>query len=97
MNPMEDAVFLRLFVAGKTERSRMAIDSIKSVFDVELAGKGTLEVIDILEKPEVANEEQVLVTPTLIRLEPKPVLRLIGDFSDGKKALHLLDLGKGPA
>ena len=87
---MEKEVILKLFVAGKTSRSREAVESIKNAFDVRLSESGNLEVIDVLEKPQRAQEERILVTPTLIRLLPTPVRRLIGDFSDGKKALDLL-------
>jgi len=90
---MEAKVFLKLFVAGKTARSRKTIDSIKNAFEARLAENGTLEIIDVLDEPKQAQEEQVLVTPTLIRLIPTPVRRLIGDFSDGNKALDLLILG----
>lgn len=89
---MKDKVFLKLFVAGNTARSIEAIDGIKVAFHAYLEDRGTLEVIDVLEKPELAVEENVLATPTLIRLLPVPIRRLIGDFSDGKKAFDLLDL-----
>ncbi len=89
---MENKVFLKLFVAGKRSRSRKAIEGITEAFDACLKGKGTLEIIDILEQPQLAEEEQVLATPTLIRLLPTPVRRVIGDFSDGMKAFDLLEL-----
>lgn len=89
---MEDKVFLKLFVAGNSIRSKKAIDGITMAFHAYLEDKGTLEVIDVLEKPQLAEAENVLATPTLIRLLPVPVRRLIGDFSDGKKAFDLLDL-----
>ncbi len=89
---MEEKVFLKLFVAGKTPRSRKAIAGVTVVFDTYLKDKGTLEIIDVLKEPELAVETNVLVTPTLIRMLPEPVRRLIGDFSDGKRAFDLLDL-----
>ena len=90
---MEKEVVLKLFVTGKTSRSREAIDSIRNAFEARVSENGILEVIDVLDKPQQAREEEILVTPTLIRLMPKPVRRLIGDFSDGNKAFELLDLG----
>ena len=90
---MEEKVSLKLFVAGKTSRSRQAIEGIRSAFEETLSEKGTLEIIDLLEQPQLAEEAQVLATPTLIRLFPTPVRRLIGDLSDGKKAFALLELG----
>lgn len=90
---MEEKVFLKLFVAGKTERSRKAIDGIKSAFDACLGENGTLEIIDVLQNPQLADAEKVMATPTLIRMIPTPVRRLIGDFSDGERVFNLLDLG----
>jgi circadian clock protein KaiB len=92
---MEEKVLLRLFVAGKTSRSKEAIDGISVVFGEQFGEKGTLEIIDVLEQPQLAEGDRVLATPTLIRLLPTPVRRLIGDFSDGKKAFALLGLGDG--
>ena len=89
---MEEKVLLKLFVAGKTARSKKAIAGITVIFDACLKDKGTLEIIDVLKEPQLAAEENVMATPTLIRLSPIPVRRLIGDFSDGKKAFDLLDL-----
>ncbi len=90
---MEEKVFLKLFVTGKTERSRKAIDGIKSAFDAYLGENGTLEIIDVLQNPQLADAEKVMATPTLIRMIPTPVRRLIGDFSDGKRVFNLLELG----
>ena len=93
LKSMEEKVSLKLFVAGETSRSRKAIGAIRAVFDEKFSAKGTLEIIDVLEQPQRAEEEQVLATPTLIRSFPTPVRRLIGDFSDGKKVFALLELG----
>ncbi len=89
---MGKEVFLKLFVAGKTSRSKQAIEGVTVAFDMYLKEKGTLEIIDLLVHPQQAQEEQVMATPTLIRVTPAPVRRVIGDFSDGKKALDLLGL-----
>ena len=94
---MGKEVFLKFFVTGKTPRSRDAIDSIKNAFEARLSENGILEIIDVLDKPQQAQAESVLVTPTLIRLVPTPVRRVIGDFSDAKKAFDLLDLGDEPS
>ena len=92
---MEEKVLLKLFVAGNTDRSQKAIDGITVVFDGCLKEKGTLEIIDVLEKPQLAADENVLATPTLIRVLPEPARRLIRDFSDGKRAFDLLALPDG--
>ena len=89
---MEETVLLRLYVAGSTSRSRMAIDGIKSAFDDCLKDKGRLEIIDVLKEPGLAEAAKVMATPTLIRLKPSPHRRLIGDLSDGRKAFLLLDM-----
>jgi len=91
---MEEKVFLKLFVAGKTARSKKAIEGVKSAFHGCLDEKGTLQIIDVLESPELAEAEKVLATPTLIRRLPTPLRRLIGDFSDGKKVFSLLELDR---
>lgn len=89
---MEEKILLKLFVAGKTSRSKQAMEGIEKAFDAFLKGRGTLDIIDVLKQPQQAMEEQVLATPTLIRLLPTPVRRVIGDLSDGKKAFDLLGL-----
>lgn len=89
---MGKEVVLKLFVAGKTTRSIRAIEGVTLAFDECLKEMGTLEIIDLLEQPQLAEKEQVLATPTLIRLLPTPVRRVIGDFSDGMKAFDLLEL-----
>ncbi|EFK08024.1 putative Circadian clock protein KaiB [delta proteobacterium NaphS2] len=86
-------MLLKLFVTGKTPRSRKTIDNVKSAFKARLSENAIPEVIDVLDRPQQAQEEEVLVTPTLIRLIPTSVRRLIGDFSDGNKAFDLLDFG----
>ncbi|MCG6880653.1 MAG: circadian clock KaiB family protein [Deltaproteobacteria bacterium] len=89
---MEEKVLLKLFVAGKTSRSKQAVEGIAAAFDAFLKERGTLDIIDVLKQPQQAMEEQVLATPTLIRLLPTPVRRVIGDLSDGEKAFDLLEL-----
>ena len=93
MTSMEEIMSLKLFVAGKTARSKQAIDGVTAALDGKFGGKGRLEIIDVLESPQLAEEAQILATPTLIRLFPTPARRLIGDFSDGEKALALLAPG----
>ncbi|HZS46465.1 MAG TPA: circadian clock KaiB family protein [Blastocatellia bacterium] len=83
---------LKLYVAGQTIRSGRAIANAQRICDNELKGLAELIIIDILERPEVAEEEKILATPTLIRHLPPPLRRMIGDLSDTNEVLMGLDL-----
>ena len=83
---------LRLFVAGMTPRSQRAIANLRRICDEQLAGRVDLSTIDIFQQPHLAEKHQVVAAPTLLRLEPLPVKRLIGDLSDEARVLSGLDL-----
>jgi len=83
---------LRLIVAGGTHRSRKAIETLRSLCNSRLAGVVDLEVIDIYQLPEMAREYQVIAAPTLLKLLPLPVRRIIGDLSDSEQLLRTLEL-----
>lgn len=83
---------LRLYVTGSTPRSTRAIDNLRRVLESELPESYDLEVIDVYEHPEAAAEHQILAAPTLIKLLPEPVRRIIGDLSDTERVLRGLDL-----
>lgn len=83
---------LRLYVTGSTPRSARAVRNMRRICDEHLAGRYELEVIDIYERPEAAREVQVVAAPTLVRLLPEPLRRVIGDLSDLEKVLQGLDL-----
>lgn len=83
---------LRLFVTGTTSRSQRAIANMRQICEVELAGKYDLEIIDVYEKPEATRELQVVATPTLVKVLPEPLRRIIGDLSDKEKVLAGLNL-----
>ena len=83
---------LRLIVAGRTLRSRRAIDNLRQICDSRLTGMVDLEVIDIYQLPEMAQEYQVVAAPTLLKLLPLPVRRIIGDLSNSEQILRSLDL-----
>jgi len=78
---------LKLFVTGKTPRAELAIANIKRICDEDLHGEYQLEIIDVLEKPELAESEKILATPTLIKQLPPPLRRVIGDLTDKEKVL----------
>ncbi len=83
---------LRLFVAGTTANSRRAIDNLRRICGTYLPGGVDLEIIDIYQQPELAGDHQVLAAPTLVKLLPLPVRRIIGDLSHEQRVLRGLEL-----
>ena len=83
---------LRLYVTGMTPKSTQAIQNIKKMCDEELRGRYDLEVIDIYQRPALAQGEQIIATPTLIKKLPLPLRRFIGDMSDTERIVLGLDL-----
>ena len=86
---------LRLFVAGTTANSLRAIGNLRRICDTHLPGRVDLEVVDIYQQPELAGEHQVVAVPTLLRLLPVPLRRIVGDLSDEKRLLEGLELPGG--
>jgi circadian clock protein KaiB len=78
---------LKLYVAGKTGRSEMALRNLKQICEDHLKGLYELEVIDLLKQPQLAKGDQIFAIPTLIKRVPKPVRKIIGDLSDSNKVL----------
>ena len=87
---------LRLFVAGGTLLSQQAVANLRRICDAHLPGQVDLEVIDINQHPELAGQHQVVAVPTLLKLRPLPVRRIIGDLSATKRVLRGLDLPPSP-
>jgi circadian clock protein KaiB len=84
-------VTLRLYVSGQALNSRAAVRNLEALR--ELLGEGVaVEVIDVRERPELAEEDRILVTPTLVRREPAPVRKIIGDLSDIDRVLVGLEI-----
>jgi len=83
---------LRLYVAGKTQKSVTALNNLKKYCEEHLLGKYTLEVIDLLENPQLAEGDQILAIPTLVKKVPEPVRKIIGDLSNKEKVLVGLDI-----
>ena len=83
---------LRLFVTGASSRTSTAISNLKRICEQELQGQYDLEIIDVLEHPDVAEDEKILATPTLIKSLPLPLRRVIGDLSDKEKVLLGLEV-----
>ncbi len=88
---------LRLYVAGQTPKSLEAIANLKSICEEHLAGMYTIEVIDLLTKPQLAAGDQILAVPTLVRRLPPPIKRIIGNLSDTERVLVGLDIRPGEA
>jgi circadian clock protein KaiB len=88
----DPAYVLRLYVTGQTPRSVLAIDNMRKICAEHLSDRYTLEVIDIYLHPEACQEEQIIAAPTLIKVLPHPLRRIIGDLSNTEKVLIGLDL-----
>ena len=91
-----EKVILRLYIAGSSDRSTRAIQNAKEICDEHLAGRFELEVIDIFKHPKLAEDDQIIAVPTLIKKLPAPLRRFIGDLSDRDVVLIGLDLKRKP-
>jgi circadian clock protein KaiB len=87
-----EAYLLRLYVAGVTPRSSEAIERIKAVCEDHLPGRYELEVIDVRQQPELAREHQIIVTPTLVKVHPLPLRRLVGDLLATEQVMRGLNI-----
>jgi len=83
---------LRLYLAGATARSRLALMRARRLCEVDLKGNCELEVIDVYQQPILARDGQIVATPTLVKEFPKPVRRLIGDLTNLTRLFVGLDL-----
>lgn len=83
---------LRLYIAGQTTKSMLALRNLKQYCETHLAGKYSIEIIDLIENPQLAEGDQILAIPTLVRKFPEPIRKIIGDLSDEEKVLVGLDL-----
>ena len=86
---------LRLYVAGLMPKSTRAIANIKKICEENLQGQYELEVIDLYQQPNLAQSDQIVAVPTLIKKLPPPLHSIIGDMSDTERVLVGLDLQKG--
>ncbi len=83
---------LKLYVAGQTPRSLTAFANLKKICEEHLKGRYHIEVIDLLENPQLGRGDQILAIPTLVRKLPEPVRKIIGDLSNTERVLVGLDL-----
>jgi len=90
-----DRYTLRLFTSGTTPRSTRAVRNLREICETDLKGNYDLEVIDIYQEPGRATESDIIAAPTLIKEEPPPVKRMVGDLSDRPKVLYYLAIAGG--
>jgi circadian clock protein KaiB len=83
---------LRLYVAGQTAKSATAFANLNRICETHLAGRYTIEVIDLLQNPMLAAGDQILAVPTLVRHLPEPIKKIIGDLSNEERVLVGLDV-----
>jgi circadian clock protein KaiB len=83
---------LTLYVTGTSPRTQVAIENLKRICAQELDGRYDLEIVDVLEDPQRAEDERILATPTLVKQLPPPLRRVIGDLSDKEKVLLGLEV-----
>jgi len=83
---------LRLYVAGQTPKSLAAFTNLKQICESHLNGRYRIEVIDLVDQPQLSKGDQILAIPTLVRKLPQPVRKIIGDLSDTNRVLVGLDL-----
>ncbi len=83
---------LKLYVAGNTPNSIRALKTLNDILETEFQGIYALKVIDVLKNPQLAEEDKILATPTLAKILPPPVRKIIGDLSDRERVLIGLDL-----
>ena len=92
--PEKEIWELRLYVAGQSAKSLLAIANLQKICEEFLNGQYKIEVIDLIEHPHIARKEQIIAVPTLIKKLPLPLKQIIGDLSNQEKVLHGLELQK---
>jgi circadian clock protein KaiB len=83
---------LRLYVAGQTPKSITALANLRRLCDTHLAGRYRIDVVDLQTRPHLARRDEIVVIPTLVRILPVPIRKIIGDLSNEERVLAALDL-----
>lgn len=91
-----DTYRLRLYVAGQTPKSTLALTNLKQICEQHLQGRYEIEIVDLLVNPQLARGDQILAVPTLVRRLPEPIKKIIGDLSNTERVLVGLDLSVLP-
>ncbi len=90
--PVKESWNLRLYVAGQTPRSLTAFSNLKKLCEEHLAGRYEIEVVDLVKNPHLAQNDQIVALPTLVRKLPEPIKRVIGDLSNTERVMVGMDL-----
>ena len=91
-DPAADNFVLKLYVTGTSPRTRQAIENLQRICEQDLQGRYQLDIVDVLEHPQAAEDDRILATPTLIKRLPPPLRRVIGDLSDKEKVVFGLEV-----
>ncbi len=83
---------LRLYVAGQTEKSMEAFENLRKIGEEHLKGRYEIEIVDLLKNPKLAEGDQILAIPTLVRKLPPPIRKIVGDLSNTERVLVGLDI-----
>jgi circadian clock protein KaiB len=89
---MSDNYALKLYVAGQTPKAVRAFSNLRKICEEHLEGRYSIEVIDLVENPQLGRGDQILALPTLVRRLPAPIKKIIGDLSNTERVLVGLDL-----
>jgi circadian clock protein KaiB len=89
---MTDNFALRLYVAGQTPKAVRAFSNLRKICEEHLQGRYSIEVIDLVENPQLGRGDQILALPTLVRRLPAPIKKIVGDLSNTERVLVGLDL-----
>lgn len=92
MNSTNERWDLRLYTAGQSPKSLTALNNLKRICDQHLAGRYSIEVIDLMKNPRLAKDDEIVAIPTLVRKLPAPLRKIIGDLSNEERALVGLQL-----
>lgn len=92
MSQSDETWLLRLYIAGQTPKSVAALANLRKLCESQMAGCYEIEVVDLLEHPELARMDQVVAIPTLVRRLQPPVKKIIGDLSNREKVLRGLEV-----
>ena len=96
MSDADEWFDLKLYVAGQTPKAIRAFENLRRICEEHLAGRYNIEVIDLLENPQLGQGDQILALPTLVRRLPEPIKKIIGDLSNTERVLVGLDLRERP-
>ena len=89
---MCERYLLKLYITGDSPRSRRAIANLQRFCELELPNRSEIVIIDVLEQPQIAELEKILITPTLVKEQPPPSERIIGDLSNREVILFALNM-----